>query len=160
LRLPSASHNLSLATVRLRGKTTGVKRRLTRQVSWSMFNQSVCALRFLYNVTLGQPHVITHLPFAKRPRVLPTVLSPEEVQQLLDAAVPLRDRTLLDVTYSCGCNPQGVLDVLPHWVSCRPGLFLPVRVLSRVFRGKYLELLRAAFDQGQKTMPRIANRRR
>ena len=25
---------------------------LQRQVSWSMFNQSVCALRFLYNVTL------------------------------------------------------------------------------------------------------------
>ena len=25
-------------------------------------------------------------------------------------------------------------------VSCRPGFFLPVRVLSRVFRGKYLEL--------------------
>src|SRR5207237_8761845 len=46
---------------------------LTRQVSWSMFNQSVCALRFLYNVTLGRPHVIRHLPFAKRPRTLPTV---------------------------------------------------------------------------------------
>jgi hypothetical protein len=51
------------------------------------------------------------------------------------------------------CSPQGVLDVSPHWVSCRPGFFLPVRVLSRVFRGKYLELLRAAFDQGQLTFP-------
>jgi Putative transposase len=44
-----------------------------------MFNQSVCALRFLYNVTLGRPHLIAHLPFAKRPRVLPTVFSPEDV---------------------------------------------------------------------------------
>jgi hypothetical protein len=34
-------------------------------------------------------------------------------------------------------------------VSCRPGFFLPVRVLSRVFRGKYLQLLHAAFDKGQ-----------
>ncbi len=25
----------------------------------------------------------------------------------------------------------------PRWRSCRPGFFLPVRVLSRVFRGKY-----------------------
>jgi site-specific recombinase XerD len=64
-----------------------------RQVSWSMFNQSVCALRFLYNVTLRRPHLIAHLPFAKRPRVLPTVLSPEEVTRLLAAALPGRDRT-------------------------------------------------------------------
>jgi site-specific recombinase XerD len=75
---------------------------LQRQVSWSMFNQSVCALRFLYNVTLRRPHLIEHLPFAKRPRVLPTVLSPEEVMRLLAAALPGRDRTLLDVAYSCG----------------------------------------------------------
>lgn len=82
---------------------------LTRQVSWSMFNQSVCALRFLYNVTLGQPHVISHLPFAKRPRLLPTVLSPLEVQKLLDAALPGRDRTLLDLTYSCGLRLKELL---------------------------------------------------
>ncbi len=38
-----------------------------------------------------------------------------------------------------------------RWVSCRPGFFLPVRVLSRVFRGKFLALLEAAFDQGKLT---------
>ena len=51
------------------------------------------------------------------------------------------------------CDGQGVVEGSPRWVSCRPGFFLPVRVLSRVFRGKYLELLRAAFDQGQLTFP-------
>jgi integrase/recombinase XerD len=44
---------------------------LKRGVSWSTFNQSVCALRFLYHVTLGRPHHIVHLPFAKRPRMPP-----------------------------------------------------------------------------------------
>jgi hypothetical protein len=47
------------------------------------------------------------------------------------------------------CNAQGVIDPTPRWVSCRPGFFLPVRVLSRVFRGKYLAGLRQAFDQGK-----------
>jgi hypothetical protein len=47
------------------------------------------------------------------------------------------------------CNAQGVLDKVPEWRCCRPGFFLPVRVMSRVFRGKYLELLGAAFDQGK-----------
>jgi ssDNA-binding Zn-finger/Zn-ribbon topoisomerase 1 len=38
-----------------------------------------------------------------------------------------------------------------RWIACRPGFFLPVRVLSRVFRGKFLSLLRAAFDRGRLT---------
>src|SRR3954447_9213121 len=82
---------------------------LARQVSWSQFNQAVCALRFLYNVTLGRPALIVHLPFAKRPRTLPSVLSPEEVMRLLEAALPGRDRTLLDVTYSCGLRLKELL---------------------------------------------------
>ena len=34
------------------------------------------------------------------------------------------------------------------WVSCRPGFFLPVRVLSRVFRGKFLDGLRRLAADG------------
>jgi hypothetical protein len=49
------------------------------------------------------------------------------------------------------CNAQGDIDDAPRWVSCRPGFFLPVRVLSRVFRGKYLASLRQAFLQGKVT---------
>jgi hypothetical protein len=51
------------------------------------------------------------------------------------------------------CNRQGVLDKTPRWLSCRPGFFLPVRVLSRQFRGKYLAFLRQAMEQGQLTFP-------
>ncbi len=36
-----------------------------------------------------------------------------------------------------------------RWVACRPGFFLPVRVLSRLFRRLFLEKLIAAFDAGQ-----------
>jgi hypothetical protein len=36
-----------------------------------------------------------------------------------------------------------------RWVASRPGFFLPVKVLSRVFRGKFLTQLEAAFQQGQ-----------
>jgi hypothetical protein len=35
-----------------------------------------------------------------------------------------------------------------RWVSCRPGFFLPVRVLSRLFRRLFLAQLQAAFDAG------------
>jgi hypothetical protein len=36
-----------------------------------------------------------------------------------------------------------------RWISCRQGFFLPVRVLSRLFRGKFLCYLKQAFDQGK-----------
>jgi Putative transposase/Transposase zinc-binding domain len=51
------------------------------------------------------------------------------------------------------CTARGVIDAETVWRSCRPGFFLPVRVLSRVFRGKYLELVRAAFEQGKLHFP-------
>jgi hypothetical protein len=38
---------------------------------------------------------------------------------------------------------------VPRWVPCRPNWFLPVRVLGRVFRGKYLAALREAYQAGQ-----------
>lgn len=43
-----------------------------------------------------------------------------------------------------GITPDG-----SRWQKCPAGFFLPVRVLSRVFRGKFLALLRATYDQGQ-----------
>jgi site-specific recombinase XerD len=79
------------------------------KASWSQFNQAVCALRFLYNVTLERPHVIKHLAFAKRPRILPDVLTRDEVAQLLAAARPGRDRTILEVKYSCGLRLRELL---------------------------------------------------
>ena len=36
-----------------------------------------------------------------------------------------------------------------RWVACRPGFFLPVRVLSRLFRRLFLEGLMAAFEAGE-----------
>jgi Putative transposase/Transposase zinc-binding domain len=36
-----------------------------------------------------------------------------------------------------------------RWIACRPGFFLPVRVLSRLFRRLFLAQLQAAFNTGQ-----------
>jgi hypothetical protein len=51
------------------------------------------------------------------------------------------------------CDGEGKIDGEPHWVACRPGFFLPVRVLSRVFRQEYLAGLRTAFEQGRLRLP-------
>jgi Putative transposase/Transposase zinc-binding domain len=36
-----------------------------------------------------------------------------------------------------------------RWVACRPGFFLPVRVLSRLFRRLFLKMLTAAYEAGR-----------
>ena len=41
----------------------------------------------------------------------------------------------------------------PHWVHPKcAGFFLPVTVLSRVFRGKYVEALRRAYDRDERDL--------
>ena len=35
------------------------------------------------------------------------------------------------------------------WITCRAGFFLPVRILSRVFRGKFIDLLKRAWAAGK-----------
>ncbi len=47
-----------------------------------------------------------------------------------------------------GASPTGTAKS-QRWVSCRPGFFLPVRVLSRLFRRLLLEKLSAAHEAGQ-----------
>jgi hypothetical protein len=47
------------------------------------------------------------------------------------------------------CDAAGLVLPAPAWRACRPGFFLPVRVLSRVYRGKFVAGLRAAFGRGQ-----------
>src|SRR3989442_10731357 len=37
-----------------------------------------------------------------------------------------------------------------HWIGCRPGFWLPVRVLSRLFRRLFLEALQKAYQDGKR----------
>ena len=73
-----------------------------KKVAWSTFNQAVCALRFLYRVTLAKDWPITHIPYAKRPTRLPTVLSGDEVQRLLACVHFLKARLVLTTAYAAG----------------------------------------------------------
>jgi integrase/recombinase XerD len=75
---------------------------LRRQVSWSQFNQTVCALRFFYRVTLNRPQLLPYIPYGKKPHTLPCVLSPDEVLRFLEAAPNGRDRVILQTIYACG----------------------------------------------------------
>jgi integrase len=73
-----------------------------RHVSWSTFNQCVCALRFLYRVTLERDWAVSHIPFPRTERKLPVVLSPSEVLQFLNSVTSLKYRAILMTAYGAG----------------------------------------------------------
>jgi hypothetical protein len=59
------------------------------------------------------------------------------------------DRPKLKVADVCVVPGGGIFPDGDRWVSCRSGFFLPVRVLSRLFRRFFLEFLQKAFDDHQ-----------
>ena len=73
-----------------------------RDVSWSLFNQTVCALRFFYETTLRRPDMIPYIPYPRRQRKLPTVLSHADISALLVAPRRLKHRAILSTFYDTG----------------------------------------------------------
>src|SRR4030095_11669754 len=65
-----------------------------RKLSWSMFNQASCALRFFYLVTLGADIELKTVPYAKARKQLPVVLNHRELARLFEATSNLRNRTI------------------------------------------------------------------
>jgi hypothetical protein len=51
------------------------------------------------------------------------------------------------------CDRHGVVDAAPKWIACRKGFFLPVKVLGRLFRGKYLAGLKHLLERGTLSFP-------
>src|SRR5438105_4280224 len=71
-----------------------------RHASWSYYNQALCALRFLYRVTLGKPWVLDGVVCPKQEKKLPVVLSPAEVVQFFAAITSLKHRAILMTAYA------------------------------------------------------------
>jgi site-specific recombinase XerD len=73
-----------------------------RKFAASTVTVYLAALRFFYTKTLQRVWSTAETPYPKRVSALPTVLSPEEVAQLIDAALTPFHRTLLMTLYATG----------------------------------------------------------
>ena len=89
----------------------------------------VAALRFLYTVTLQRDWAVPKLPYQKKERRLPTVLSVEEVSRFLGAIPDLKRRTVLVTAYAAGLR---VFEV----VALRPSDIDSQRMVLRVAQGQ------------------------
>jgi integrase/recombinase XerD len=98
-------------------------------VSWSAFNQTVCALRFFFGVTLGRAGLPERIPHAREPRRLPVVLSADEVVRFLDAVSWLKHRAALTTAYAAGLRVSEVVNLKVTDIDSS-------RMLIRVEQGK------------------------
>jgi integrase/recombinase XerD len=103
---------------------------LTSQgVAWSSLNQTVCALRFFYGVTLGRSEIPELIAYARVPRKLPVVLSCEEVVHFLEAVPGLKARVALTTAYAAGLRLSEVVALKVCDIDSK-------RMVIRIARGK------------------------
>lgn len=75
---------------------------VSQGISWPALNQTVCALRFFYGVTLNRAEIPERIPYARTPRKLPMILSADEVVRFLEAVPSLKARAALTTAYAAG----------------------------------------------------------
>ncbi|AKI03369.1 site-specific recombinase XerD (plasmid) [Hoeflea sp. IMCC20628] len=71
-------------------------------ISWPALNQTVCALRFFYGVTLDHHEIPERIAYARTPAKLPTILNDGEIVRFLEAVPSLKTRTALTTAYAAG----------------------------------------------------------
>jgi integrase/recombinase XerD len=57
---------------------------IAQKRSWSHMNQTACALRFFYGVTLGRQEAFERIVNGREPEKLPPGLTPEEIARSRD----------------------------------------------------------------------------
>jgi integrase/recombinase XerD len=98
-------------------------------ISWPALNQTVCALRFFYGVTLGHGEIPERIPYAREPRKLPMVLNADEVVRFLEAVPSLKTRVALTTAYAAGLRASEVVGLKVSDIDS-------VRMVIRVEQGK------------------------
>lgn len=86
-----------------------------KEKSHSYTNQAISALRFLFSKILKrEPEIIDNIPRPKKERKLPDVLSPGEVQRILNTVKNIKHRVILLLIYSAGLRVSEVVRLKPN----------------------------------------------
>jgi site-specific recombinase XerD len=100
-----------------------------KKSSWTFFNQTVCALRFLYGKTLKKDWPVKHIPFPRQEKRLPEVLSVSEVSKLFSCVGNLMHRTILQTMYGSGLRLNEALHLKASDIDSE-------RMVIRIVQGK------------------------
>jgi site-specific recombinase XerD len=100
-----------------------------KKASPAQLNQFVAAARFLYGVTLERDWTLKKIPYHKRPRALPDVLTEDEVKTLLTSVINIKHRAIMMALYSAGLRVSEACNLLASDIDSK-------RMMIRVTAGK------------------------
>jgi len=86
---------------------------LKNELSSSYQNQVVNAVKLFYAEIKSHKINVELIHRPKREKLLPNVLSKEEVQRILTASANMKHRTMLSVIYACGLRRSELLNMKP-----------------------------------------------
>jgi site-specific recombinase XerD len=101
-----------------------------KKLCWSTFNVAVSALRFLYLHTLHVDWTFEKIPYAKKTRKLPVILSLDEVCSFIQAVPNLKHRVLIMLAYATGLRTSEALHLRVCDIDSN-------RMMIRVNQGKW-----------------------
>jgi site-specific recombinase XerD len=134
---------------------------ISRGISWWQLNQTVSALRFFFGVTMGRSIVPKKIPYGRRPRSLPVVLSAEEVSRFLAAVQGVRNRMVLTLAYAVGLRISEATRLKVSNIDSKRGI---IRVENGkggkdrqvMLSDRLLQLLRSYYRQADPQARRLA----
>jgi site-specific recombinase XerD len=100
-----------------------------RNVAESSFNVHVAALKFLFGITLQRNWNLDLIPYHRKSKRLPVVLSREEIVQLYQAVSSLKHKAIVLTLYSTGLRVSELVHLKVHDIDSS-------RMLVRVQEGK------------------------
>jgi integrase/recombinase XerD len=104
---------------------------LKHNLSSSYQNQIVNAIKLYFKIVKESAIEIDKVHRPKREKVLPNVLSKEEIKAILEAPKNLKHKAMLSMIYSCGLRRSELLNLIPNDIDSKRNV-----VIIRQSKGK------------------------
>lgn len=96
-------------------KTDQIKTWLLTFATVNTRNHKLCAIKSFYEITVGMPLKLDKIPFSKKDKKLPVVLSVDEVQKMFSVCENKKHKVILALLYSCSLRVSELINL--KWVN-------------------------------------------
>jgi integrase/recombinase XerD len=74
-------------------------------------NHKLCAIKSFYLITVGMPLKLDKIPYSKKDKKLPIILSVDEIQRMFDVCENKKHKVILALLYSCSLRVSELLNL-------------------------------------------------
>lgn len=92
-------------------RTEEIKKWLLTFSTINTRNHKLCAIKSFYAITVGMPIKLEKIPFSKKDKKLPIVLSVNEIQKMFSVCENTKHKVILALLYSCGLRVSELINL-------------------------------------------------